>query len=115
MKTFNLDRFCSDLTMVRGTESHGEFARKLGVNREMLMSLETGEKLPNKEVLIRFCNLSTNALEKYFDSHIVENRLQYLINELESDSDKRKILEMEERIDIREKYEILSHREQYLS
>lgn len=95
MKEFNVGKFCTDLTALRGKEPRIAFAEKLGINRSTLSLLENGKQMPTIDILTRICNLSGKATSEYFDE-TNRDSLVYLIGSLE-DADKGKIEEMTER------------------
>lgn len=108
MKSFNLEKFCTDLVSLRGEKTQAIFAEELNINRSTLSLLESGKQIPSLEILNKVCNLGTTQPNDYF----IENQndgLLYLMGSLE-DNDKDKIDELMERINIKEKYEILSRR-----
>lgn len=108
MKTFDLDKFCRDLTGLRTNSTQAKFANILGVNRSTLSLLETGKQIPSLEILTKVCSLAGSQANDYFaDSE--NDGLIYLMGTLE-DSDKEKITKVMENIKIKEKYEILSRR-----
>ncbi len=108
MKSFNLEKFCNDLVSLRGEKTQAIFAKELNINRSTLSLLESGKQVPSLEILNKVCNLGTVQPNEYF----LENQndgLLYLMGTLD-DNDKEKIDEMMERINIKEKYEMLSRR-----
>lgn len=108
MKTFDIEKFCKDLTDLRGAESQQKFAEKLGINRSTLSLLETGKQIPSLEILNKVCNLSSFQPNDYFVDYD-NDALIYLMGTLE-EADKERITSMMERIRIKEKYEILARR-----
>lgn len=108
MKTFDLDKFCKDLTGLRVNSTQAKFANILGVNRSTLSLLETGKQIPSLEILTKICNLGgLQANDYFFDNE--RDGLIYLMGTLE-DSDREKISKMMENIQIKEKYANLSRR-----
>ena len=112
MKEFNGDKFQKDLVSLRGKESQADFAPKLALNRSTLSLLENGKQIPTIDILNRICNLSGNSVDDYFMESTVDS-LVYLMGSL-NESDKEKIKEMAERIRIKEKYELLARRSNYV-
>lgn len=108
MKSFNSEKFCKELIMLRGEETQQMFSEKLGINRSTLSLLETGKQMPSLDILNRICSISDKNPGDYFvesDS----DALIYLMGSLE-ETDKCKINAMMERIKTREKYEALARR-----
>lgn len=112
MKEFNVEKFCQDLTSLRGSETQAAFAEKLKVNRSTLSLLENGKQMPTIDILSRICNLSGKNTDEYFYES-TKDGLVYLMGSLE-EADKVKIEEMAERIRIKEKYELLAKRGSYV-
>lgn len=112
MKEFNAEKFCRDLTDLRGKEAQAAFAKKLDINRSTLSLLENGKQMPTIDILSRICNLAGKSTEEYF-AESTTDALVYLMGSLD-ESDKIKIEEMAERIRIREKYELLAKRGAYV-
>lgn len=108
MKTFDLQKFCKDLTKLRGRESQQNFAEKLQINRSTLSLLETGKQIPSLEIFNKVCNLGKLQPNDYFNDYD-NDAMIYLMGTLE-EADKEKIMSMMERIKIKEKYEILARR-----
>lgn len=111
MKEFNVEKFCSDLILLRGKESQNEFAKKIGIKRPTLSLLENGKQLPTLEILSRVCGMLGTRTDEYF-TESREDSLVFLMGSLD-ESDKEKISEMANRISIKEKYELLSKRSTY--
>lgn len=112
MKEFNVEKFCRDLTALRGKEAQVAFAKKLGINRSTLSLLENGKQMPTIDILSRICNLAGKNTDEYFVESTTD-ALVYLMGSLD-ESDKVKIEEMAERIRIKEKYELLAKRGVYV-
>lgn len=112
MREFNGEKFCKDLTALRGKEAQNEFAKKLDINRSTLSLLENGKQMPTIDILSRICNLSGKNTDEYFVESTTD-ALVYLMGSLD-ESDKTKIEEMAERIRIKEKYELLAKRGSYV-
>lgn len=112
MKEFNIEKFCSDLILLRGKETQTSFAVKLGINRSTLSLLENGKQMPTINILKRICDLSGKSVAEYF-TESNRDSLVYLMGSLE-ETDKDKIEEMAERIRIKEKYELLAKRCSYV-
>lgn len=112
MKEFNVERFCQDLTSLRGKEVQQNFAKKLEINRSTLSLLENGKQMPTIDILTKVCNLSGKLTDDYFVES-TRDSLVYLMGSLD-ETDKRKIEEMAERIRIKEKYELLAKRSSYV-
>ncbi len=112
MKEFNVEKFCKDLTALRGRETQNTFAEKLGINRSTLSLLENGRQMPTIDILSRFCDLAEKNTDEYFVES-TSDALVYLMGSLD-ESDKVKIEEMAERIRIKEKYELLAKRGTYV-
>ncbi len=111
MKEFNVEKFCKDLTLLRGKEAQQTFAIKLNVNRSTLSLLENGKQMPTIDILTKICNLSGKSTDEYF-VEATRDSLVYLMGTL-NETDKAKIEEMVERIRIKEKYELLAKRSSY--
>ena len=111
MKKFNTEEFCKDLITLRGKESQAAFAQKLAMQEATLSLLENGRQMPTIDILKHICNLSGKNAEAYFIES-TEDALVYLMGSLD-ESDKKKIKEMDERIRIKEKYELLAKRGSY--
>lgn len=111
MKEFNVEKFCRDLTMLRGKDTQQTFAMKLDINRSTLSLLENGKQMPTIEILSKICNLSGKLVDEYF-VETTKDSLVYLMGTLD-ETDKAKIVEMAERIRIKEKYELLAKRSSY--
>ena len=112
MKEFNGEKFCKDIIELRGTDSQSAFAEKLGINRSTLSLLENGTQTPALELFNKVCNLASKSTEEYF-KETMEDSLVYLMRSLEG-TDKVKIEEMAEHIRIKEKYERLAKRRNYV-
>lgn len=112
MKEFNVERFCQDLTSLRGKEAQQTFAKKLEINRSSLSLLENGKQMPTIDILNKVCNLSGKSTDEYF-IETTRDSLVYLMGSLD-EADKHKIEEMAERIRITEKYELLAKRSSYV-
>lgn len=112
MKAFNTEKFCKDLINLRGKESQETFAQKLGIKRPTLSLLENGKQMPTIDILGCICNLSGKNTDEYFVES-TKDALVYLMGSL-NESDKVKIEEMAERIQIKEKYELLAKRGSYV-
>lgn len=112
MKQFNAEKFCRDLVSMRDKESQSVFADKLGVNRSTLSLLENGKQIPTIHILSRLCDLTGKSADEYFFTCSTDP-LVYLMGSLE-ESDLKKIEEMAERIRIKEKYELLAKRGNYV-
>lgn len=112
MKEFSADKFCKDLTALRGKENQAAFAEKLNINRSTLSLLENGKQIPTLDILSRVCDLCGKSTDEYFVESTTD-ALVYLMGSL-AESDKAKIEEMAECIRIKEKYELLSGREKYV-
>lgn len=112
MKEFNAEKFCRDLTALRGKEAQVAFAKKLEINRSTLSLLENGKQMPTIDILSRICNLAGKNTDEYFVESTTD-ALVYLMGSLD-ESDKVKIEEMAERIRIKEKYELLAKRGVYV-
>lgn len=108
MKSFNTEKFCQELILLRGNESQQQFSEKLGINKEKLSLLEIGKQLPEMPVFHKICELSKKNPEEYFVESD-NDALIYLMGSLE-EADKSKIKIMMDRIKTREKYEILARR-----
>lgn len=111
MKEFNSKKFCEDLINLRGKESQDKFAQKLNIKRPTLSLLENGKQMPTLDILSLFCDLSGNSTDDYFVESTTD-ALVYLMGSME-ESDKEKVEEMAERIQIKEKYELLAKRGSY--
>lgn len=111
MKEFNSEKFCKDLITLRGKESQDKFAQKLNIKRPTLSLLENGKQMPTIDILSLFCDLSGNSTDDYFVESTTD-ALVYLMGSMK-ESDKVKIEEMIERIQIKEKYELLAKRGSY--
>lgn len=108
MKTFNLNKFCSDLLSLRSNTTQVKVADLLGINRSTLSLLETGKQIPSLDILTKVCELGNfNTNEYFFDDE--NDGLLYLMGSLE-ENDREKINKMMELIKIKEKYEMLSRR-----
>lgn len=108
MKEFCVEKFCKDLTELRGNDTQQKFAEKLDINRSSLSLLETGKQIPSLDILNKVCNLgslnpSSYFIEKNYDALI------YLMGKLE-ESDREKVDAVMDRIRIKEKYSLLSKR-----
>ncbi len=112
MKEFSADKFCRDLTALRGNENQTTFAEKLNINRSTLSLLENGKQIPTLDILSRVCDLCGKNTDEYFVESTTD-ALVYLMGSL-TESDKAMIAEMAERIRIKEKYELLARREKYV-
>lgn len=112
MKEFNVEKFCEDLTALRGKETQTTFAKKLEINRSTLSLLENGKQMPTIDILSRICNLTGKNTDEYFVESTTD-ALVYLMGSLD-EFDKVKIQEMAERIRIKEKYELLAKRGVYV-
>lgn len=112
MKEFNVEKFCKDLTALRGKETQSVFAKKLEINRSTLSLLENGKQMPTLDILSRICSFAGKNTDEYFVESTTD-ALVYLMGSLD-ESDKEKIEEMAERIRIKEKYELLAKRGSYV-
>lgn len=111
MKEFNVEKFCTDLIMLRGKETQSAFAEKLNIKRPTLSLLENGKQLPTLDLLSCVCELLGKSTDEYFTESRTDS-LVFLMGSL-VESDKKKISEMVNRISIKEKYELLSKRSAY--
>ena len=108
MKEFSLEKFCKDLTELRGDKTQQAFSEVLGINRSTLSLLETGKQIPSLDLLNKLCNIGSFDPSRYFiESN--EDALIYLMGNLD-DSDKEKVNDFMERIKIKEKYSLLAKR-----
>ena len=112
MKEFSADRFCKDLTALRGRENQAAFAEKLNINRSTLSLLENGKQIPTLDILSRVCDMCGKSTDEYFVESTTD-ALVYLMGSL-VESDKNRIKEMAECIRIKEKYELLARRGKYV-
>ena len=112
MKEFNTEKFCRYLLLLRGKESQDSFAKKLNIKRPTISLLENGKQVPTIELLSRVCNMSGNSTDDFFTEPKID-ALVYLMGSLEA-ADKVRIEEMAERIRIKEKYELLAKRGNYV-
>lgn len=112
MKEFNVEKFCKDIIELRGKETQTSFAEKLKINRSTLSLLENGKQMPTIDILSRVCNLIGKDTDEYFVEKNNDS-LVYLMGCLD-EKDKENIKMMLERIQIKEKYEILSKRGTYV-
>ncbi|MGD9568076.1 MAG: helix-turn-helix domain-containing protein [Sedimentibacter sp.] len=108
MKTFNNEKFCSDLIKLRKNSTQVNIADKLGINRSTLSLLESGKQIPSLDIFNAVCNLGNYEPNDYFLENN-DDALIYLMGKLE-ESDKEKIYGMIENIQIKEKYIMLSRR-----
>ncbi|MEH2955214.1 helix-turn-helix transcriptional regulator [Candidatus Merdisoma sp. JLR.KK011] len=108
MKSFNTEKFCQDLIVLRGNETQVKFSEKLGINRSTLSLLETGKQMPTLEILDKMCGVFGRNPGEYFVESDSDG-LIYLMGSLE-ENDKEKIAVMMDRIKVREKYEALARR-----
>lgn len=113
MKEFNVDKFCKDLVAFRGKQTQTEVAKRLGVkNRSTLSLLENGKQMPTIDILSKLCDLTHKNTDDYF-IETNQDSLVFLMGSLE-ETDKKKVAEMIERIEIKEKYERLAKRSNYV-
>lgn len=108
MKKFNSDKFCKDLVNLRGNETQQSFSGKLNINRSTLSLLESGKQTPSMDIFNRVCTLGGFKPEDYFEES-EENSLIFLMGTLKEE-DRDRISDMMNRIEIKEKYEILARR-----
>ena len=54
MKTFNLEKFCSDLISLRKNTTQSKVAELLGINRSTLSLLEKGKQTPSLDIYQKF-------------------------------------------------------------
>ena len=108
MKRFNSTKFCENLVRIRGEKSQSVFAESLNINRSTLSLLESGKQIPSLEILNKVCNLGQTEPNDYFIDENCDGLL-YLMGSLDK-NDHIKVNEMLERINILEKYEMLSRR-----
>lgn len=112
MKEFNQEKFCEDLVALRGEKSQKEFAKEFGIKRSTLSLLENGKQIPNITILGQLCKLAQKSVDEYFvDS--TKDALVYLMGSLKEE-DKVEVKKMAERIQIKEKYELLAKRNHYI-
>ncbi len=112
MKEFNVEKFCKDIIDLRGKESQSLFAEKLNIKRPTLSLLENGKQMPTIQILSKICELSGKSTEEYFEDSTTD-ALVYLMGSLDQ-ADKENIKKMLERIEIKEKYELLAKRGSYV-
>ena len=112
MKEFNAKKFCEDLIALRGNESQEVFSSKLDIKRPTLSLLENGKQVPTIDLLSRVCGMLGNSTDDYFVESTTD-AIVYLMGTLD-ESDKTKIKEMVQRINIKEKYELLAKRGNYV-
>ncbi len=108
MKIFNTERFCADISNLRKDSTQQKVAETLGVNRSTLSFLEGGKQTPSLEILNRVCELCKTTPNDYFIEQ-ENDGLLYLMGSLKSE-DKSKIVNLMERISIKEKYAVLNKR-----
>ena len=108
MKTFNLEKFCSDLISLRKNTTQSKVGELLGINKNTLSLLEKGKQTPSLDILSKVCEFGNFSANEYFTDD-VNDGLLYLMGSLE-ENDREKIIEMMEIIKIKEKYEMLSRR-----
>ena len=109
IKIFNKDIFTQDLINLKIKESKDNFIKKLNIDN-ILSQLENNTYTPTLDILKELCELSGKNTSDYFDDSI--DAMCYVIDSLDIQHDKDKFKEAIERINIREKYEILARRNQ---
>jgi len=112
MKEFKGKAFCDDLILLRGDSSQDKFAKQLDINRSSLSLLENGKQMPSIDILSKVCTLNGKNIDDYFID-VTTDSLVYLMGSLD-DSDKKMIEEIVEKIRIKEKYELLAKRGNYV-
>lgn len=108
MKTFNVVKFCKDLIALRDNKTQEEFSKQLNINRSTLSLLESGKQIPSLDIFSKICGLGNLEPNDYF-TDIENDSLLYLMGTMDP-SDKEKISIIMDRIQIKEKYKLLSRR-----
>lgn len=108
MIVFDKEKFCRDMKNLRGEKSQEVFSGEMNINRSTLSLLESGKQTPSLEILSKMCSLGGFQADEYFHDQ-EKDALFYLMGSLE-EGDKKRILELMERIKIKEKYEVIFRR-----
>ena len=107
MKIFNRDIFTRDLINLRIKESKDNFIKKLNIDN-ILYQLKNESYTPTLDILKELCEINGKSTSDYFNDSV--DTMCYIIDSLDNQHDKDKFKEAIERINIREKYEILARR-----
>jgi transcriptional regulator with XRE-family HTH domain len=105
---FNTDLFAQRLKEYRGAKSQNEVADEFGINRATISLLENGKQMPTLEILQKFCEKIGTACDSFFIKE-ERNPILLMMGQLK-ESDKSKLSNVLERINIRAKYIAISKR-----
>lgn len=99
---FNIPAFSQKIKEYRGTRTQAEIADELGINRTTISLLENGKQVPTLEILKIICEKTNTNMDDFFIKKIHDPIL--LMMGQFKDSDRPKLENVLERIDIRQKY-----------
>jgi len=105
---FNSNQFALDLKAYRANRTQQEVADELGIHRSTLSQLENEKMIPTLETLRFFCEKTGNPLDTYFIREEQDPVLLMMGKML--DSDKDNLMEVLDRISIRQKYIAINKR-----
>lgn len=105
---FNKDKFALDFRNFRGNRHQNEVADELQINRTTISLLENGKQIPSLEILQKFCEKTQVTIDSFFVSK-TQSAILMLMGQLK-ESDKSKLNNVFNRIQVREKYIAINKR-----
>ena len=102
--TFNLQKFSVDIKEYRQIHNltQKEFASKLELDNHTLVSLyEQGKRAPSKEVFANYCRITGHRSEEYWEATNDNKPMAFLMGKI-SETDKKNLLDVLEKIGMRE-------------
>lgn len=105
---FDGDKFSQTLRNYRGNKSQGDVAKELKTNRTTISLLENNKQIPTLEILKKCCEMTNSTIDSFF---IKEDNdpIMMMMGQVKH-SDKQNLLNVLERIKIREKYIAIAKR-----
>lgn len=105
---FNSEKFSVDLKGYRANRSQQEIADELGIHRSTLSQLENGKLIPSLENLRVFCEKTNKKFDSYFLRE-EQDPVLLMMGKMKG-SDKENLMEVLNRISIRQKYIAINKR-----
>lgn len=106
--SFNEELFAQKLKEYRGNRSQSEVADELGINRATISLMENGKQIPTLDMLQKFCDKAHYSIDTFFVKS-ESSPIMLLMGKLR-ETDKSKLMDVINRIRIREKYYAISKR-----
>ena len=100
---FDLQKFSADVKKFRKVNklTQAEFAIKLDLDNKTLVSLfEQGRRAPSKETFVKYCRITSHHSEDYWKPK--EEKTYAFLMEKFAESDKKSLVEVLEKIRMRE-------------